>query len=52
MIEMLFNRREETGATLIIITHDRMLAEKCHRVVTLGDGVIASDVTIPARQGV
>ncbi|AKQ42587.1 ABC transporter related protein [Aurantiacibacter atlanticus] len=52
VIEMLFNRREETGATLIIITHDRMLAEKCHRVVTLGDGVIASDVTIPARQGV
>ncbi len=41
--DVLFRRREETGATLIIITHDRKLAERCNRVVTLGDGVIASD---------
>ncbi|MDE1466132.1 ABC transporter ATP-binding protein [Aurantiacibacter sp. D1-12] len=41
--DVLFRRREETGATLIIITHDRKLAERCDRVVTLGDGLIASD---------
>ena len=43
VVDMLFARREEIGATLIIITHDPALAERCERVVTLGDGVIASD---------
>jgi len=41
--DILFDRRAETGATLIIITHDPKLAERCNRVVTLGDGVIATD---------
>lgn len=41
--ELLFARRAETGATLLIITHDVDLAERCRRVVTLADGRIASD---------
>ena len=36
-------RREETGATLIVITHDPALAERCERIVTLADGRIATD---------
>ncbi|KEO91992.1 ABC transporter [Erythrobacter longus] len=43
IVELLFNRRAETGATLLIITHDALLAEKCERVLTMADGVIASD---------
>ena len=43
IIEVLFARRAETGATLVVITHDPELAEKCSRVVTLADGRIASD---------
>ncbi len=43
VVDVLFRRRQETGATLVIITHDRQLAEMCDRVVTLGDGQIASD---------
>ncbi len=43
IIEVLFNRRAETGATLIIITHDEHLAARCDRIVTLGDGLIVSD---------
>ncbi|QZH74051.1 MAG: ABC transporter ATP-binding protein [Erythrobacter sp.] len=43
--DVLFRRREETGATLIVITHDPHLAQRCHRVVTLADGLIASDVS-------
>lgn len=43
IIEVLFQRRAETGATLVIITHDQALAQLCDRIVTLGDGVIASD---------
>jgi len=43
IIEVLFNRRRETGATLLVITHDPELAERCDRVITIGDGLIASD---------
>ncbi len=43
IIEVLFSRREETGATLVIITHDPSLAERCDRIITLGDGKIATD---------
>ena len=43
IIDLLFARRAETGATLVIITHDPALAERCERVVTLADGRIASD---------
>ena len=45
IIDLLFARRAETGATLIIITHDPVLAERCERIITLGDGRIGSDRT-------
>jgi putative ABC transport system ATP-binding protein len=45
IIDALFGRRAETGATLVIITHDKALAAMCDRVVTLADGLIVSDVT-------
>ena len=45
IIELLFARRAETGATLLMITHDRALAERCERIVTMADGVIVSDTT-------
>jgi putative ABC transport system ATP-binding protein len=44
IIDLLFERRAATGATLIIITHDPDLARRCARIVTLGDGRIVSDV--------
>jgi putative ABC transport system ATP-binding protein len=44
IIDLLFARREETGATLLIITHDPALAGRCERVMTLADGKVASDV--------
>ncbi|GGA07905.1 ABC transporter [Blastomonas marina] len=43
IIEVLLDRRRETGATLVIITHDPALAERCDRIVTLADGRIESD---------
>ncbi len=43
IIELLFARRAETGATLFVITHDPELAERCGRVLTMADGRIASD---------
>lgn len=43
IIDLLFSRRAEAGATLLIITHDPGLASRCERIVTLADGLIASD---------
>ncbi|MEL7445064.1 MAG: ABC transporter ATP-binding protein [Pseudomonadota bacterium] len=43
IVDLLFARRAETGATLLIITHDPALAEKCERVLTMADGKIVSD---------
>ncbi|WP_338446363.1 ABC transporter ATP-binding protein [Pelagerythrobacter marensis] len=43
IIDLLFARRAETGATLLVITHDPELAARCERVVTIEDGRIASD---------
>lgn len=45
IIDLLFARRAEAAATLVIITHDPALAERCERVLTLADGRIASDRT-------
>jgi putative ABC transport system ATP-binding protein len=43
IINLLLARRAETGATLLIITHDAALAARCERVLTMADGVIVSD---------
>ena len=43
IINLLFARRAETGATLLIITHDASLAARCERVLTMADGVFVSD---------
>lgn len=43
IIELLFARRQQAGATLLVITHDPELAARCDRIITLADGRIASD---------
>ena len=50
IVELLFARRAETGATLLVITHDPELADHCERVLTLGDGRIASDTAGKSAQ--
>ncbi len=45
IINLLLARRAETGATLLIITHDASLAARCERVLTMADGVIVSDTS-------
>ncbi len=44
IMDLLFDRRRATGATLVIVTHDPALADRCDRIVTLADGRILSDV--------
>ena len=43
VIDLLFGRRQEIGATLFLITHDPSLAERCERVLEMADGRIAQD---------
>jgi putative ABC transport system ATP-binding protein len=43
VVEMLFDRLAETGATLILITHDAGLAARCDRVIEMKDGHIIRD---------
>ncbi|MEX0647603.1 MAG: ABC transporter ATP-binding protein [Balneolaceae bacterium] len=41
--ELLFNLNRARGTTLIIVTHDRELAEKCDRIIELKNGSVESD---------
>ncbi len=43
IMDLLFDRRAAAGATLVVITHDPVLAARCDRVVELGDGRTVSD---------
>ena len=43
IIDVLFARKEAAGATLIIITHDPSLAERCDRILEMNDGRVVAD---------
>ena len=45
VIDCLFEHRARHGTTLVLITHDESLAERCARRVRLADGRIAADRT-------
>lgn len=41
--ELLFDLNKKQGTTLIIVTHDMKLAEKCDRIIRLKSGTVFSD---------
>ncbi|WP_448585976.1 ABC transporter ATP-binding protein [Thermaurantiacus sp.] len=43
IVDLLFARLAEAGATLVLITHDHALAQRCDRILTMRDGRIVSD---------
>lgn len=43
IMDLLFGRQRETGETLLVITHDPMLAARCGRVIEMLDGRIVRD---------
>ncbi len=43
IIDLLFDLHAQHNTTLVLITHDPALAEKCGRVVRIADGLIVSD---------
>lgn len=44
VIDLLFDLNREEGATLILVTHEQRLAERCARSITLEEGAIVADV--------
>ncbi len=43
IMDLLFARQTETGATLFVITHDPAIAARCARILEMQDGLIVSD---------
>lgn len=43
IMDLLFDRQRAAEATLVIITHDPALAERCERVIEMRDGRIVAD---------
>ena len=43
IIDLIFARQAANGATLVIITHDPALAERCNRIVEMRDGLIVAE---------
>ncbi|GAB4177601.1 MAG: ABC transporter ATP-binding protein [Thalassobaculales bacterium] len=43
VIDLMFGLKEKAGTTLVLITHDPSLAERCERVVRIADGRIVGD---------
>ena len=42
IIRLLFDLKTQDGASLLLVTHDRALAERCDRVAEVLDGRIVS----------
>jgi putative ABC transport system ATP-binding protein len=43
IMDLLFDRQQAAGATLVVITHDPVLAGRCGRIVEMRDGVVVAD---------
>ena len=44
VIDLMFELTRSQGTTLVLITHDRALAQRCQRIVRVADGRIAEDL--------
>jgi len=45
IVEMLFDIERDTGATLLLVTHDKVLAERCDRTLQLHEGRLQEAVS-------
>jgi lipoprotein-releasing system ATP-binding protein len=46
VLELLFNEQQSRGASLLLVTHDERLAERCDRVLMMEDGQIEADSSV------
>ena len=47
-MELMFELIRSSSTTLILVTHDNSLAERCERVLALDSGMLVSDVRTAA----
>ncbi|MGB1033804.1 MAG: ABC transporter ATP-binding protein [Paracoccaceae bacterium] len=50
IMDMLFGLRDRHGATLVLVTHSTTLADRCDRVIRLGDGRIVGSTAQQATE--
>ena len=50
IIDLLFAMNREAGTTLVLVTHEQRLADRCARRLTLDDGCIVADVAQAAGE--
>jgi len=43
VVDLLFGLKQQSGATLVLVTHDERLAKQCERTIRMADGRIVSD---------
>ena len=43
IVDLIFDLADRRGSTLVLITHDMQLAERCRRVISLADGQTVED---------
>jgi putative ABC transport system ATP-binding protein len=48
VMELMFDLNREQGTTLVLVTHDRAIATRCERRITIEAGRIVPDVAAPA----
>lgn len=51
IIELIFALKKKNNATLILITHDQELAEKCDEILHIEDGLITDNQNVHANEG-
>jgi putative ABC transport system ATP-binding protein len=42
VMELMFSLNRERGSTLVMVTHDRKVAEQCERELTIAAGVLVT----------
>ena len=47
VLELLFEEQSRRGLSLLLVTHDSRLGDRCQRMLTMGDGMIQSDSATP-----
>jgi len=47
IVDLLFRLNRETGTTLILVTHDLKLAQRCNRILYMDAGRITREETVP-----